>query len=206
MTPDSRPVCQYAVAGLKKNSTKLLIAMCVGIALALYGAYVQSRTHADPNYLSTLSMATHWAKDLVGAKMASRLIKACVQTPAMKRTVPHFMMRMLVHPIVHYSAIMSGFINVAQIILLKVYCKSVPVTNVIIALSAIGLVLSAVCMVGAFAACKTMCITCLGIHHCFIIYYAVRRRIFIKNMLCPPAAVQQCQQSTRSMSKEKRNL
>lgn len=202
MALDSRPVCQFAVADLKKNSTKLLIAMCVGIGLALYGGYVQSRTHSDPSYMSTLSMVSHWMSSLVGSKMAGRLMQACAKAP-MKQAVPNLMMRSVVHPVVHYSAIMSGFINLTQIILLKVYCKSVVITNVIIGLSAAGLVLSAICMVGSFATCKTMCLTCLGIHHCFIIYYAMLRRRTIKNMQCPPSI--QCPTSSRG-SKDKRNL
>lgn len=183
----SRPVCVYAMAGLKRNSTKLLITMCIGIALALYGCYVQARSQSNPTYMPSISMATRWLYTSLGNTLAhpTHMMKGC-NHKATKQTVPHFLMRHLVKPIVQYSGLINGMINLTQIILLKVYCRSVKATNVMIAMSAVGFIISMICMGGAYATCRLMCISCLGIHHLVIIYYANCRRRIIQNILCPP--------------------
>lgn len=176
---------------LKKNSTKLLITMCIGLALAMYGIYVTNRGHANPNYMPTISVplarAGHWLYDIFGHKLfhPASLIKPCSKS-TFKQTVPHFLMRALIKPIVHYSGLVNGLINIVQIILLKLYCSNMMATNAIIALSATGWLISMVCLFGAFATCKLMCISCLGIQHKVIIYLAWRRLSIIKNIFCPP--------------------
>lgn len=192
-----QPVCVYAMQKLKRNSTTLLIAMCIGIALALYGCYVQARSQSNPHYTSTIATATHWLYNNLGKKIMhpSALLRNCNgfsrggESMSKARGFGHMcsyvLMRFLIKPMVQYSGIMNGMINIVQIILLKVYCKSVPVTDVIIALSGVGFAISMLCLIGSIINCKLMCFSCLGIHHLFIIFYGLRRRQIIKNLLCP---------------------
>lgn len=187
MSTETRPICQYAMATLKKNSTRLLITMCIGLALAMYGIYVTNRGHSNPHYMPTISVAGHWLYNMFGQKILypSNILKPCTKN-TFTQTVPHFLMRALIKPIVHYSGLVNGLINIVQIVLLKVYCSNMMATNAIIALSATGWLISMVCLFGAFATCKLMCISCLGIQHKVIIYLAWRRRAIIQNMFCPP--------------------
>lgn len=188
MTSESRPICVYALAGLKRNSTKLLVVMCIGIGLALYGIYIGVRSQTNPNYQPTITVAANWLYQSVGQKTANSgyFMNGCRNKQSFKPTFGHLLMSNFVYPISRYSGILNGSINVAQIILLKVFCKSFSGTDAIIGLSAIGLIISMICLVGSFAFCKLICISCLGIHHIVIIYLAIRRRRMLKNILCPP--------------------
>lgn len=191
MAGEARPVCVYTMASLKKNSTKLLVLMCIGIALALYGIYVQARSQSNPNYMPTLTLATHWLYHNVGQRIAhpSTLLTGtncgALRQQAAKGSVGRLLMSRFVAPVTRYSGIMNGFINVLQILLLMVYGRSVMGADAIMGLSAFGLVVSAICLVGSFAVCKLMCISCLGIHHIVIIYLALRRRRLLSNIFCP---------------------
>lgn len=187
-----RPICVYAAANLRKNSTRLLIAMCIGIALAMYGAYVQIRSHSNPAYAPSIVTAGKMVhKMLTSTWVGSRtLMSGCNSGSGGSRgtfrhVAPKYLMQNVLKPIVHYSGIVNGCFNIIQIILLKVCCRSIRATNGIIALSVVGSIMSMVCMVGAYTTCKVMCISCLGIHHIAIVYLAVRRRKMLMNMLCP---------------------
>lgn len=186
MANEARPICGNAVLALKKNSTKLLVTMCIGIGLAMYGIYVQSRTQSNPSYAPTISVATNWLHGYIGNGLINTGMLGCNgKSGAMKASAPNFMVRSFVNPIVRYSGWINGFIHIIQIILLKIFCRSIKGTDGIIALSAIGLLTSVICLGGAFASCKMMCISCLGVQHIFIIYFAIRRRAVIQNIHCP---------------------
>ena len=162
--------------------------MCIGIALALHGMYVQSRRHTNPAYVPSTTIATRWLYDKIGSKVmhpSSMLSGNCNAKGKFKQTVPHFLMRAILQPVVHYSGYLNAFINLAQIVLLKVYYKNLNATNTIIALSVAGWIISFFCLSGALATCKLMCLSCLGIHHLLIIYLACRRRKIVKNIWCP---------------------
>lgn len=146
-----------------------------------------NRGHSNPHFMPTISVAGHWLYNMFGQKILhpTSILKPCAKS-TFKQTVPHFLMRALIKPVVHYSGLVNGLINIMQIILLKLYCSNLMATNAIIALSATGWLISMVCLFGAFATCKLMCISCLGIQHKIIIYLAWRRRAIIQNMFCPP--------------------
>lgn len=192
MTNEPRHLCVYAMSSLKKNSTRLLVVMCIGIALGAYGIYVQARSHSNVSYVPSITMATRWMAERVGYKMMhpSQMMKACGMAKGAANMAKHsgglchFMMRFLVNPIVSNSGMMNLMINVAQIILLKVYCRSIMATDVMIAMSVLGLIISMICMFGSFATCKLMCISCLGLQHMAIIYFSFCRRKILQNMLC----------------------
>lgn len=194
MTSETRPTCVYALAGLKRNETRLMIVMCVGIALALYGVYIQARSQSNPSYMPTISVATSWLYESLGHRLnhPTSMFASC-QGKQAKTTVPasfgHFLLHKLIEPVTHYSGIINGTINVIQIAILKVYSKSLTGTDAIIGLSSFGMVVSMICLLGSFASCKLMCISCLGIHHIVIIYLAIRRRRMLKNILCPTANI-----------------
>lgn len=187
MVVEARPICVYAKQNLKRNSTKLIIVMCFGIALALYGIYIQSKSRVNPSYFTTMSMASHWLYNRIG----QRLLHPLSYRPSAyfgqcgdpQRSM--FVMRYVFKPVAACTSLLNALINLTQIILLKVYCSNVRATKAIIGLSAFGLVLGFFCIVGSFATCKLMCITCLGVHHMIIMYLANKRRHIINNMLCP---------------------
>lgn len=196
-TSNQQPMCVYAKANLKRNSTKLLVAMCIGIALALYGGYVATRMRTNDRYVPTISAATHWLGNRIGHsfKYPMEILKATgcntkshhmYSRPPL--TAGQWFVKNMVRPFVSISGLINGLLNIGQMILLKVYCMSVPACNGIIAMSAIGLAISLLAMIGSIITCKLMCLSCLGIHHGFIIYFAMKRRIIIQNMLCPPGA------------------
>lgn len=189
MTTEPRPVCNQALGGLKRNSTKLLITMCIGIALALYGVYVQARSQSNPNYMPTISIASHWIYKAIGKqsiKHPVQMLTGCFSKQLAKGSTYHVFMQYFVLPIVHVSGIINGMVNLVQIVLLKVYCRNIWATNVTIGLSAFGFIISMICLCGSYASCKLMCISCLGIHHMVIIYLALRRRNILENLNCPP--------------------
>lgn len=186
---NERPVCVYAMAALQRNSTRLMIMMCVGVALALCGVYIQTRMQSNPNYTPTIAVATKWFYAILGRRLvnSSRLLRGCTNelSDSFKPTVGKLLMHRFIYPITRYSGLMNGTINLVQIILLKVYCKSFTGTHSIIALSALGAGISLLCLIGSFVACKMMCLSCLGIHHGAIIYLAMNRCRILKNVLCP---------------------
>lgn len=186
MTID-RPVCIYALNGLKKNSTQLLITICIGLALSLYGIYVQARS-SSPGYRSSIATASNWLMDTISHKLAysASMLAGCHSKAHLKRAVPTFFSRYLIRPVIYKSGFMNAIISLVQMVLLKLYCRNIKATSSIIALSCVGICISAVCFFGALATCKTVCISCLSIHHGFVIYFALRRRAIISNMLCPP--------------------
>lgn len=192
----NRPICIYAEAALKKNGTKLLVVISIGIALALYGVYVQARSRSNPHYMPTITIATHWFYTSVASRFpipGASYMNGCGNKygGGMRQRLPHALWRFFVSPIVKNSGFINGMINVVQIALLKMYCCSLKATDAIIALSAIGWLVSMICLFGAFASCKLMCISCLGVHHLAIIYLAVRRRKIVQNILCPQPNVSQ---------------
>lgn len=190
----NRPICIYAEAALKKNGLKLLVVICIGIALALYGVYVQARRSSNPHYVPTITVATHWFYTSVASRFpvpGATYMNGCGNKYGMRHRLPHALWRYFVGPIVKNSGFINGMINVVQIALLKMYCSSIRATDAIISLSAIGWIISMICLFGSFASCKLMCISCLGVHHLVVIYLAVRRRKIIQNMLCPQANVNQ---------------
>lgn len=189
MVSEQRNVCVYAKANLKQNSTKLLVAMCVGIALALYGCYVRSQSKVDPHYMPSVSVAIHWLNEKITNNVGNpmNMLKRNCHSKAPKYNASHILSRYVLAPFVSNSGILNGLINVGQIILLKVWCSSIPATNAIMGLSVLGLVVSGVCVVSAFASCKLMCLSCLGIHHIAIIYLAIIRNRILCNIHCPPA-------------------
>lgn len=190
MVSEQRNVCVYAKASLKQNSTKLLVAMCVGIVLALYGCYVRSQSKVDPHYMPSVSVAVHWLNDRITNNVGNpmnMLKRNCPPTKSPKfSAASHVLGRYVWGPFVSNSSILNGMINIGQIILLKVWCSSIRATNAIMGLSVLGLVVSAVCVVSAFASCKLMCLSCLGIHHIAIIYLAIIRNRILANIFCPP--------------------
>lgn len=188
---NGRPVCVYALAGFKKNTTKLMVVMCIGIALALYGVYVQARSSSNPNYMPTITLATNWLYNNIGQRIVhpSYLLNGCNGKQLVKQSFGSLMMHRFVYPVTRYSGLFNGFINLVQIVLLKVCYKSLAGVDAIVGLSAAGLAISFVCLIGSFAYCKLMCISCLGIHHVVIIYLAIRRRRILNNILCPTANV-----------------
>lgn len=198
---EHQPICLFAKQALRKNSTKLLVAMCVGIALSVYGIYVHSRSHSNPGYESNIAVASHWLFNVAnkiihpttmlnGCKTSQKATAAMgvgKQAGMLKmRLILNFIMQMLIEPMTHYAGPINVGINLIQIILLKIFCKSKPATTAIIVLSGIGFCVSMFCFIGSMASCKLMCISCLGIHHMFIIYYGLARNRIIKGMLCPP--------------------
>lgn len=188
MTGETRQICSQAMSGLKRNSTKLLITMCVGIALAMYGVYVQARSESNPSYMPSISIASHWLYKTIGKqtlKHPGQMLSGCFNKQVARATTSHFLMRNFILPIVHTSGIMNGLINLIQIILLKVYWREIFAANVTIALSATGFAISMLCLYGAYASCKLMCISCLGIHHLIIIYLACCRGKILQNIYCP---------------------
>lgn len=188
MTGEARPICAQAMSGLKRNSTRLLITMCIGIALAMYGVYVQARSESNPSYMPAVSIASHWLYKAIGKetlKHPGQMLSGCFNKQVLKATGPRFLMRNFILPIVHTSGIINGSINLIQIILLKVYWREMFATYVTIGLSATGFVISMLCLYGAYASCKLMCISCLGIHHVIIIYLALWRGKILQNIHCP---------------------
>lgn len=190
MTSETRPVCVYAIAGLRRNSNRLMIVMCIGIAFALYGVYVGMRHHSNPSYVPSVSAASSWLYNNVGQLiMKPKFLKTGVSCTRggsyTKNTFGHLLMRRFVYPTMRYSGLLNGLINLAQIAILRMYSKSVCATDTIIGLSAFGLVVSFICLVGSFASCRLMCISCLGIHHKVIIYLAAQRRRMVQSILCP---------------------
>lgn len=191
-----RPVCIYAEAALKRNGTKLLIVMCIGLALALYGLYVTARTSSNPHYMPTITVATHWFYTSVANKLhipGTSYWTGCGgnQKGRLLRRFPQMLWRFMVKPMTKHSGFFNGLIHIGQIALLRMHPMNLKATDAIIALSAIGFVISMVCLFGAAISCKLMCISCLGIHHMVIIYLAARRRKIVQNILCPPANVSQ---------------
>lgn len=189
MAAESRPIyCAAALNGLKRNSTKLLITMCIGIALAFYGVYVQARSQSNPSYMPTISIASHWIYKAIGKqaiKHPTHMLTGCFNKQLAKGGSFNALMHYLVMPIVHFSGIINGITNIIQIVLLKVYCRDICATNVTIGLSVFGFIISMICLSGSYASCKLMCISCLGIHHMVIIYLALRRRNILMNIECP---------------------
>lgn len=187
MTVD-RPICTYALASLKKNSTHLLIAICIGLALSLYGIYVQARS-VNPAYKSSLNMASSWMIQAISDKFMNpaKLFYNCYAKATAKRSVPSFFSRYMIRPIIYKSGLMNAAISITQIVLLKLYCRSVRAATTIVILSALGVLISGICFFGTLASCKAICISCLSFHHGVVIYLAMRRRNMIGNMLCPPA-------------------
>lgn len=196
ITPSGRPVCIYAEAALKRNGTKLLIVMCVGLALALYGIYVQARSRSNPQYMPTITVATHWFYNSVANRFnipSASYMTGCGgnNKGRILRRFPHVVWRFMVKPMTKHSGFFNGIIGIIQIALLRMCPMSLKATDAIIALSGIGFVISMICLFGAVISCKLMCISCLGIHHMVIIYMAARRRKIVQNILCPPANVNQ---------------
>lgn len=163
---------------------KLLIIMCIGIALALYGMYVRSRANTNPNYMSPINTATHWMLDHVGSKILHPFRGGSCAS----RGIRHSFISEFLQMVVNSSGLVNGLINVTQIIVLKVNSSSVKSADAIIAMSSIGWVVSMICLVGAFSSCKLMCISCLGIQHVAIIYFAIKRRKMILSSQCPTAS------------------
>lgn len=192
----NRPICVYALANLKRNSTRLLIAMCIGIGLALYGAYVASRMRSSVRYTPTIQAATSWFNERLAHTLGHPMSKltggascsagqtnqALYRTPL---TRSKWILDKIVRPFVTSSGLINLLINISQIVLLKIYSMSGPACDAIVGLSIGGLVVSGMCMFGALMTCKTMCLSCLGIHHAVIIYFALKRRTIIHSMLCP---------------------
>lgn len=190
MTTDTRPICVNAMPNLRRNSTRLMVVMCIGIALSLYGVYIQTRSSSNLNYSPSVSVASSWLYHNVGQHLMSPSFLtnggSCVRDRAPNRpTFAQLFMYRFVHPTMRYSAIVNGLINVSQILLLKVYCKSLSGTDTIIGLSAFGIGISLICLIGSFAFCRLMCISCLCIHHIVIIYLAVMRRRMVQGLTCP---------------------
>lgn len=191
----TRPVCVYAMSGLKRNSTKLMVVMCIGIAFALYGVFVQTRAHhASHHYMPKVAtVASSWLYHNVGQHLMSpSFLKTggtcnAERRAAMRHSFARLIMTRFVYPTMRYSGIINGLINLIQIILLKVYCKSVCSCDAITGLSVVGLIVSMICLWGSVVGCRLMCISCLGIHHMIIMYFAIKRRRMVQNMLCPPA-------------------
>lgn len=185
----TRPICVYAKANLKRNSTRLMVAMCIGIMLAIYGAYVSSRMRNNERYMPTLSSAGNWLNkrfmDSFGNPMSIFSLNCMNIKQARAKSAAAWVMSNMIKPFVNQSGLLNGLINVTQIILIKVYCMSIPVTDAVIGLSIAGLFVSILCLVGSFLSCKMMCLTCLGIHHALIIYFGLQRRCILTNMLCP---------------------
>lgn len=192
MTTDTgRPVCVYAKAALKRNGTRMMLIMCIGIALALYGGYVANRMRANSRYMPAMSAASHW----LNSRLAQTIGYPMSMFGSSGNCDPRFgsfkevgrvwVMNKLIKPIVASSGFINGIVNVTQIILLKVYCSSVKATDAIIGLSIVGLVVSIICLVGSFFTCKMMCLSCVGIHHGLIIYLGMKRRQIQYNIMCP---------------------
>jgi hypothetical protein len=192
MASETRPICVYAMPNIKRNSTRLMIVMSIGIALALFGVYVQARNRSNPQYMPSVSLVSGWLYHNVGHLMSPSFFmdgascnRAARQLPPSLRPSSRSFMQRFIYPVMRCSAILNGLINVAQILLLKIYCKSVCGTNIIIGLSAIGVVISAICLIGSFATCRLMCLSCLGIHHVVIMYLAAKRRRMLQSFICP---------------------
>lgn len=188
MTSETRFTCVYARNNLRKNSNKLLVAMCIGIALALYGCYVQARARIHSNQVHSMNGASHWMNERL-LKPMNQWRGACSGSQnngAHHNAASRVVMEYMVRPFIAQSGLINGLINVIQIVLLKLYCSSLPATNAIVALSVVGLCLSLVCLIGALATCKMMCVSCLGLHHAAIIWFALQRRAIFRSMLCPP--------------------
>lgn len=209
MTASSTP-CVYAVANLKRNSTRLVVAMCIGIVVSLYAIYLQARVSAG--YDLYITKACHWLMQHMGVKSASLSSSAanggncwtktaCAKTGSRLNPFAamyhhptsglHRIMRRLAMPMVSCTTLLNGLINAIQIIVLKVCCKSIAGTNAIIGMSAFGMVLSSICMISSmFSCCKLLCLSCFSLQHVAIIYFACRRRCIIRNMMCPSENLQ----------------
>lgn len=192
MTTDTVNICVIARGELKKNSNRLLVAMCIGIALALYGCYVSTRSQSNPHYMPQTSMAVHWLNGKFGKILDNpiKMLKNCnnkhsKQTHTHSKLHSHNLINYVLHGFANHSGIINGIINLVQIMILKMYCSSIQATDVILGLSTFGLLVSLLCIIGSFASCKLMCLSCLGIHHAFIIYFVVCRRKILTNALCP---------------------
>lgn len=183
---ENRQICVYAAASLKQNSTNLLIAMCCGIGLALYGCHVASQMSSNPTYIPSTSIAIHWLNDKLATSLGNpmNLIKGNCNVKQHSRYVADGFIYIL-KLFATYSGLMNGIINLAQILLLKMKGYDMIATNIIVSLSVLGILVSLMCIMGSYATCKIVCLSCIGLHHGFIIYYGLRRRKMLSNLVCP---------------------
>jgi len=194
-----RAGCVYTQLELNKNRCKMLWFMCIGIAIALYGIYVQARSASNPSYSPSLEVASSWMYHNVVHKVAQPtswfrdILAGCGHhaSQTIKKDsggLGSMIMNRLMLPAVRYSGMANGMIHVLQICFLLSSPKSTRAAEVILAFSSLGLLVSALCLGGAMAHCRLIGFTCLGVHHMVIMWLAWGRRLLLKGANCPSVA------------------